>query len=71
MNQSCQKSTKKLTVIERTNDWKNIYRITALHLFVNHASSYIKEKNESKYLIFDNSVNENQVTKKNTQMFGM
>ena len=60
LNQSCQKSTKKHAVIESTNDWKNIYSIAALYLFVNHASRYIQEKNESKYLIFDNSVNENK-----------
>ena len=27
---------------------------------VNHGSGYIKEKNENKYLIFDDSVNENK-----------
>ena len=39
---------------------------------VNHASGYIEEKNGNKYLIFDDSVNENkELLKKNTQMFGM
>ena len=31
-----------------------------MYLLVNHASKYIEEKNGSKYLIFDDSVNENR-----------
>ena len=31
-----------------------------MYLQVNHGSGYIKEKNENKYLIFDDSVNENK-----------
>ena len=31
-----------------------------MYLLVNHASGYIKEKNENKYLILDGSVNENK-----------
>ena len=42
-----------------------------LYLLVNHVSGYIKEKNGNKYLLFDDSVNENKATLKNTQMFGM
>ena len=29
-------------------------------MLVNHASGYIEEKNQNKYLIFDDSVNENK-----------
>ena len=32
---------------------------------VNHGSGYIEEKNENKYLIFDDSVNENKKVLKN------
>ena len=31
-----------------------------MYLQVNHGSGYIEEKNENKYLIFDDSVNENK-----------
>ena len=31
-----------------------------MYLLVNHASGYIAEKNGNKYLIFDDSVNENK-----------
>ena len=31
-----------------------------MYLLVNHASKYIEEKNGNKYLIFDDSVNENR-----------
>ena len=36
-----------------------------MYLQVNHGSGYIKEKNENKYLIFDDSVNENKKVLKN------
>ena len=42
-----------------------------MYLIVNHASGYIEEKNRNKYLIFDDSVNENKALLKNMQMFGM
>ena len=31
-----------------------------MYLIVNHASGYIEEKNENRYLIFNDSVNENK-----------
>ena len=31
-----------------------------MYLVVNHASGYIEERNGNKYLIFDDSVNENK-----------
>ena len=37
------------------------YSVNLLYFLVNHASEYIEEKNENKYLIFDDSVNENKV----------
>ena len=57
--------------IKTTDDCEDIYNINPLYLIVNHASGYIKEKNGNKYLIFDDSVNENKALLKNTQMFGM
>ena len=38
---------------------KNIRNVNPLYLLINQASGYIEEKNGNKYLIFDDSVNEN------------
>ena len=57
--------------IKKIDDCENIYSVNPLYLLVNHASGYIEEKNGNKYLIFDDSVNENIGLLKNTQMFGM
>ena len=46
--------------IKKIDDCENIYSVNSLYLLVNHASGYIKEKNENKYLILDGSVNENK-----------
>ena len=46
--------------IKKINYYENIYSANPLYLIVNHASRYIKEKNGNKYLIFDDSVNENK-----------
>ena len=51
--------------IKNIDDCGNIYRINLLYLLFNHASGYIEynsaeEKNGNKYLIFNDSVNENQ-----------
>ena len=46
--------------IKKFDDCENIQSVNALYLLVNHASGYIKEKNGNKYLIFDDSVDENK-----------
>ena len=46
--------------INKIGDCENIHNINPLCLLVNHASGYIEEKNGNKYLIFDDSVNENK-----------
>ena len=49
--------------IKKIGDCENIQR-------VNHASGYIEEKNGNKYLIFDDSVNENKgLLKKQTDVW--
>ena len=80
-HQTCQKLTKNITkalvfTISDTLQLKKlvivkIFSVNPLHLLANHASGYIEEKNGNKYLIFDDSVNENKGLLKNTQMFGM
>ena len=57
--------------IKKIDDCENIHSVNPLYLLVNHASGYIEEKNGNKYLIFDDSVNENKGLLKNMQMFGM
>ena len=50
---------------KKVDDCQNIYSVNTLYLLVNRASGYSQEKNENKYLTFDDSVNENKkVTKK-------
>ena len=46
--------------IKKIDDCENIYSVNPLYLLVNHASGYIEEKNGNKYLMFDDSVNENK-----------
>ena len=46
--------------IKKIDDCENIHSVNHLYLLVNHASGYIEEKNGNKYLIFDDSVNENK-----------
>ena len=57
--------------IKRIDDYESIYSVNPLYLHINHASGYIEEKNGSKYLIFNDSVDENKEVSKNTQMFRM
>ena len=49
--------------LKKIDDCENIYSVNPLYLLVNHASGYIEERNENKYLIFD-STNENKKTLK-------
>ena len=56
--------------IKKIGDCKNIYSVNPLYLRINHASGYIKEINENKYLIV-NSTDENKELLKNTMMFFM
>ena len=45
---------------KKIGDCENIHSANPLYLLVNHASGYIEENSGSKYLIFDDSVNENK-----------
>ena len=57
--------------IKKIDDCENIQSANPLYLLVNHACRFIEEKNENKYLMFDDSVNENKESLKNAKMFGM
>ena len=37
--------------IKKIDDWEKIYCVNPLYLLINHASGYIEEENENKYLI--------------------
>ena len=56
--------------VKKIDDCENIYSVNPLNILVNHASGYIEEENENKYLVFD-STNENKELLKNTRLFGM
>ena len=46
--------------IKKIDECESIYSVSPLYLQGNHANGYIEEKNGNKYLIFDDSVNENK-----------
>ena len=50
----------KYITIKKTGDFENIHSVNPLHLLVNYASEYIEEKNGNKYLVFDDSIDENK-----------
>ena len=55
--------------IKKIGDCENIYSVNPLQLRITHASRYIKEINENKYLIFD-SIDENkELLKKYNDVF--
>ena len=55
--------------IKKIGDCENIYSVNPLYLRITHASGYIKEINENKYLIFD-SIDENkELLKKYNDVF--
>ena len=55
--------------IKEIGDCKNIYSVNPLYLRITHASGYIEEINENKYLIFD-SIDENkELLKKYNDVF--
>ena len=47
-------------IIKKIGDCENNHSVNPLYLLVNHASGNIEEKNGNKYLIFDDSINENK-----------
>ena len=55
--------------LKKIDDYENIYSVNSLYLCINHAGGYIEEKYGNKYLVFDDSVNENKEVLKNTQRF--
>ena len=57
--------------IKKTDDCENIHSVNPLYLIVNHVSAYIEEENGNKYLIFDDSINENKALLKNMEMFAI
>ena len=52
-------TTLDIITIKKTDGYENIYSVNPLHLWLNHTSGYIEEKNENKYLNFD-STDENK-----------
>ena len=63
-------TTLDIVTIKKIDVYETIYSVNPLHLWLNHASRYIEEKNENKYLNFD-STDEKKQLLKNIKMFGM
>ena len=55
--------------IRKIGDCKNIYSVNPLYLCINHASRYIEEENENKYLIFDSIDKNKELLKKYNDVF--
>ena len=58
---------------KKIDNCENIHSANPLYLLVNHANGHIEEKNENKYLIFDDTVDENKnkrLLKKYTDVWG-
>ena len=49
---------------KKLDDGEHIYSVNPLYLLVNHASGYIEEKNEKKYLISDSTDENEELLKK-------
>ena len=64
MTKSCTKTliftTLDTSQLKKPDNCESIYSVNPLYLLVNHGSGYIEEKKRDKYLIFDDSVNENR-----------
>ena len=50
--------------IKKIDACENIYSVNPLCLLINHASGYIEEENENKYLIFDSTDENKELLKK-------
>ena len=55
--------------IKKIDDCKNIYSVNPLCLCITHASGYIEEINENKYLIFDSMDDNKELLKKYNHVF--
>ena len=56
--------------IKKIDDCENIYNVNPLYLLTNHASGYIEEENENKYLIFDFTDENKKLLKKIRRCLG-
>ena len=50
--------------IKKIDDCKNIYSVNPLHLLIDHANGYIKEKGFNKYLVFGSADENEELLKK-------
>ena len=56
--------------IKKIGDCDNTHSVNPLYLLINNASWYIEQENRNKYLVFDDSVNENkELLKKNADVW--
>ena len=55
--------------IKKIDDCENIYSANPLYLLINHATGYIKDEDENKYLIFDSTDENKELLKKYTDVW--
>ena len=53
--------------LKKNDDYENIYSVNPFYLMIGKADGYIKEKNESKYLVFDPTDENREVLEKCTE----
>ena len=53
-------------IIKKTGDYENIYSVNPLYLIIGEVDGFIKEENESKYLVFDSVDKNREVLEKYT-----
>ena len=54
--------------LKKNDDYENIYSVNPFYLMIGKADGYIKEKNESKYLVFDPTDENREVLEKYTEL---
>ena len=55
--------------IKKIDDYENIFSVNPFYLLINHASGYIEEENENRYLIFDFTDENKELLKKYTDVW--
>ena len=55
--------------IKKIGDYENINSVNPLYLCITHASQYIEEINENKYLVFDSTDDNKELLKKYKDVF--
>ena len=58
-----------ILLLQKIDDYENIYSVNSLYLIIDHASGYIEEKGVNKYFIFDSTDESKELLKKYNDFF--